>query len=155
MRGLYFDVPTSCTEYLLTGSYVCSVLWWQVTGYSLLVYYLVLYNIHKLLSKLVLNCCALGWVIYTRYATSLIAESQAESQSGTESKSETISRTVCTVLCRVLYTRSYLNLIGWFRVTMALGYTLGWIPVGLSTLCVADSLCRTMKWAGAQNLDWW
>ena len=48
----------------------------------------------------------------------------------------------------ILYGSS-LNLIGWFQVTTAIGYILSWIPVGLSTSCVVDSLCRTMKWAGA------
>ena len=126
-----------------------SVLRYEVTGYSLLLNYLVLYNIHKLLSKPVLISCAFGLVRYTRYATSLITESQAESQSWTESKSETAR----TVLCSVFYTMSCLNLIGWFWVTAALRYTLGWIPVGLSTSCVVDSLCWTMKRPGAQLFD--
>ena len=57
--------------------------------------------------------------------------------------------TDCTVLCSMLYTRSCLNRIGWFQVTTThwYRYMLGWIPVGLSSSCVVDSLCQTMKWA--------
>ena len=54
--------------------------------------------------------------------------------------------TDCTVLCSMLYTRSCLNLNGWFQVTTNLGYTLSWIPVGHSSSCVVNSLCQTMKW---------
>ena len=61
--------------------------------------------------------------------------------------------TDCTVLCSMLYTRSCLNLIGWFQVTATLRYMLGWIPVGLSSLCIVDSLCQTMKWASAGAVE--
>ena len=61
--------------------------------------------------------------------------------------------TDCTVLCSMLYTRSCLNLIGWFQVTATLRYMLGWIPVGLSSSCVDDSLCQTMKWASAGAVE--
>ena len=55
------------------------------------------------------------------------------------------SGTVCTALCSILFSRSCLNLIGQFQVAATLGYTHGWIPVGLSTSCVIDSLCRTVN----------
>ena len=62
-------------------------------------------------------------------------------------------KTDCTVLCSMLHTRSCLNLIGWFQVTTTLGYMLSWIPVGLSSSCVVNSLCQTMKWASAGAVE--
>ena len=112
---------------LLSGSVQHSqvALWWNVS-----------------ISLPAFKCCALSQDGYTRYATSLITEFQTR----------TPNLICCTVLCRVYYARSCWNLIGWFWVTTALSYTLGHIPVGLSISCVVNSLCWTMKWAGAHNL---
>ena len=61
--------------------------------------------------------------------------------------------THCTVLCSMIYTRSCMNLIGWFQVTTTLDYMLSGIPVGLSSSCVVNSLCQTMKWASAGAVE--
>ena len=38
-------------------------------------------------------------------------------------------------------------------MTTTLRYILGWIPLGLSSSCVVDSLCQTMKWISAGAVE--